>query len=107
MSHSSGNFAGVRISPNINQSGTAGATDLLIDRTETATGSGAQYLFDAQVGGVSRFNVGSNGNVGIGTTTPDTILEIAGTLKLADGSEACGAAADGGMIRYNSNTLQY
>ena len=57
----------------------AANTDLLINRTETAVGSGAQYLFDAQVGGVSKFNVTNTGRVGIGTTSPFARLSIAAT----------------------------
>lgn len=53
-------------SPTYNQaSGAASNTDLLINRTETAVGSGDQLLIDAQVGGVSKFNVDNNGNVKI------------------------------------------
>ena len=70
----------VKIVPVYNQSsGTAANTDLLINRTETAVGSGAQYLFDAQVGGVSKFNVTNTGRVGIGTTSPFARLSIAAT----------------------------
>lgn len=115
----------LNITPNYNQiSGTDANTDLLINRTQTAVGSGAQYLIDAQVGGSSKFRVdntgavrttgsitiaaneqfsslgdlyvssanGSNiyfrdgsstnmfientGNVGIGTTSPSTLLQV-------------------------------
>lgn len=52
------------LTPSYNQaSGTASNTDLLINRTETAVGSGAQYMIDAQVGGTSRFNVDNVGRV--------------------------------------------
>lgn len=60
----SGNVIAVRIAPTYNQaSGTAANTDLLINRTETALGSGAQYLIDAQVGGASRFSVDNAGGL--------------------------------------------
>lgn len=54
----SGNVKTLSITPTYNQaSGTAANTDLFINRTETAIGSGAQYLIDAQVGNSSVFNV--------------------------------------------------
>ena len=65
-------------------SSTASNTDLLINRTETAVGSGAQYLLDAQVGGTSKFNVTNTGqgyfagSVGIGTASPQQQLHVAG-----------------------------
>jgi hypothetical protein len=58
MTQTSGNNAGVYIHPTYNQvASTAANTDLRINRTETSIGSGAQYLIDAQVGGVSKFSV--------------------------------------------------
>jgi hypothetical protein len=42
---------------------TTSNTDLLINRTQTAIGSGTQRLIDAQVGGTSQFNVSNTGNV--------------------------------------------
>lgn len=67
----SGTFVGVSIVPTYNQaSGTAANTDLLINRTETAVGSGAQYLIQAQVGSVDKFSVNSGGSVvGAGSCT--------------------------------------
>lgn len=60
----SGEFIGASIKPTYNQtSGTASNTDLLINRTETAVGSGAQYLIDAQVDDVSQMNVANNGDI--------------------------------------------
>ncbi len=60
----SGTQVGVSITPTYNQaSGTAANTDLLINRTQTAVGSGTQSLIDAQVGGVSQFRVGNAGGV--------------------------------------------
>lgn len=49
------------IQPTINQTGTAGYTGLLINTTETSTGSGAKNLIDAQVGSVSKFRVNNAG----------------------------------------------
>jgi hypothetical protein len=62
---------GVGITPSYNQtSSTAANTDLLINRTETAVGSGAQLLFDAQVGGVSKFRVTNKGHINTNGTAP-------------------------------------
>lgn len=61
-SQTSGTNAVVRITPTYNQaSGTAANTDFLINRTQTAVGSGAQNLIDAQVSTVSKFKVDNTG----------------------------------------------
>jgi hypothetical protein len=60
---SSGSNIAVSILPTYNQTSTAAATDLLINRTQTAVGSGAQNLIDAQVGGSSKFRVTNTGLV--------------------------------------------
>ena len=71
---SSGTFSGgtgilqnaVLINPTYNQTSTAGATDLLINRTETAIGSGTQRLISAGTGGgsyVEKFGVDNLGRV--------------------------------------------
>jgi hypothetical protein len=58
----SGQTYGMQITPTYNQSSSsANNTDLLINRTETAVGSGTQRLIEAQVGGVTRFSVDSYG----------------------------------------------
>ncbi len=66
---------GLKIDPTYNQTSTASGVDLLIDRTETAVGSGAQYLINAMVGGVTKFNVTNTGNVYVGNS-----LSLAGTF---------------------------
>ncbi|TSC93169.1 MAG: hypothetical protein CEN89_179, partial [Candidatus Berkelbacteria bacterium Licking1014_7] len=53
----------LKIAPFINQSGTAGYTALLVNSTETLTGSGTKNLLDLQVGGVSKFSVDNAGNM--------------------------------------------
>jgi hypothetical protein len=57
LTNSSGIGGSLRIDAITNQTGTAGSTDLLINRTETALGSGAHNFADFQVGGVSRWRV--------------------------------------------------
>ena len=62
--NTSGYFYGAVVAPTYNQSsGTSNNTDLLIKRTQTAIGSGTQRLIDAQVNGVTQFNVDNAGNV--------------------------------------------
>jgi hypothetical protein len=84
LASSSGNDYGVKIVPTIAQSGTAGYAGLLINATESSTGSGNKFLIDAQNAGTSKFNVDSSGNtsaqgfmynagyVGIGVTPTST-----------------------------------
>ena len=75
----------VNIRPTYNQvSSTASNTDLLINRTETAVGSGAQLLIDAQVGGVSKFNVSNAGKLML--PTAPTASANYGTLSIGGGA---------------------
>jgi hypothetical protein len=62
-SSSGASAVGVSITPTYNQTGTASATDFLINRTETAIGTGGQLFANFQVGGVSKFSVTSGGVV--------------------------------------------
>lgn len=66
ITHSLNGSSGVQysqiIQPTINQSSTAGYTALLINPTETATGSGAKLLIDIRKSGTSYFSVDNNGN---------------------------------------------
>ena len=73
---SSGIAVPFAITPNISQSSTAGYTALLINPTETATGSGTKRLIDAQVGGTSRFTVDNAGNVGASGTITSGGVEV-------------------------------
>ena len=74
LSPASGTSTGLRISPTLTQTGTAGYTALLINPTETSVGSGVKNLIDAQVGGSSKFSVDNAGNVTI-TGTPTGITK--------------------------------
>ncbi|MFZ5559375.1 MAG: beta strand repeat-containing protein, partial [Patescibacteria group bacterium] len=73
---SSAHHVGLYIPMTVNNSGTAGYTAMRLNVTETATGSGTNNLMDLQVGGTSKMVVTNQGNVGIGTTTPEAILEV-------------------------------
>ena len=52
-------------------------------------GAGSFELWD-QTAGKYRFGITSNGNVGIGTSAPAAKLDVAGTVRIADGSQANG-----------------
>ena len=67
---SSGTQYAIGAMPMINQSGTAGYTALLVNPTESATGSGTKLIADFQLGGVSKVAITNTGNVGIGTVNP-------------------------------------
>ncbi len=71
----------VVIKPTWNQTTTSAGTDLLINRTETAIGSGAQLLLDAQVGSVSKFSVDRTGAIAIGNAV-QAAVGVASTHKI-------------------------
>jgi hypothetical protein len=101
-----------KIAPTYNQtSGTAANTDILVNRTETAVGSGAQLLMDLQVGGVSKARVDNKGQVFSNVaedTDSDTddvlVTTIANTVygllmvRESAGTEACMYLLAGGTI---------
>jgi len=71
------------IKPTYNQaSGTASNTDLLINRTETAVGSGTQRLISGQVGSTELWGVDNRGGMMVGLT-PDAIMQV-GMVAMAD-----------------------
>lgn len=77
-SNSSGFANPVYINSLYNQSSTASATDLLINRTETAVGSGAQLLQDWQVGGVSQASMDNGGVLSLDSLICATAFTVAG-----------------------------
>lgn len=95
--NSSGTSVSSFIGITYNQTGSAGSTDFLINRTETAIGSGTHQLIDAQVAGVSKFTADHSGNVNasgnFSTTVAGKTLLVksgtnakAGTFTLAAGT---------------------
>jgi hypothetical protein len=85
FTNTTGSSAGFVIQPTYNQTSGDGAnTDLLINRTETAVGSGVQLIIDAQVGGSSKFSIDNSGNVMIGSATPSAQLHTTGTVRFAN-----------------------
>lgn len=63
LTSSSSVQAMLAVTPTINQTGTGGYAGVLVNVTETATGSGTKRLIDAQVGGVSKFAADNAGRV--------------------------------------------
>ena len=61
-----GNHHGIEIVPTLSQSGTAGFTDVFINRTELTLGSGNQYFENFQTGGVDKWIVDRTGTVKLG-----------------------------------------
>lgn len=103
---SSGDNYLLELTPTYNQSGTAGGTDVLINRTETATGSGNQRFLDFQVGGTSKFHISNSGvvNQKTSSTADPTTAEYPnagdfGIHKNTTSGTLFLAANDGGTIR--------
>ncbi len=63
LTNSSGVAGNLLLNPTINQTGTAGSTDFLINRTETALGSGEHNFANFQVGGANRWRVDRTGDM--------------------------------------------
>jgi trimeric autotransporter adhesin len=78
---------------------TGGTLDTGISRG----GAGTVYVNTTSANGAGTLIAG---NVGIGTTAPATRLDVTGTIRVADGGEACSATTAGG-IRYNGGNLQF
>lgn len=90
LNASSGTQFSCNIVPTISESGTAGYTALLINPTESSTGSGTKRLIDAQVGGTSRFSVDNTGNMNCASYTESVVaigtVGAANTLSLVNGT---------------------
>lgn len=68
---SSGTIVGMQFVPTHNQTGTAGSTDLLVNRTESGLGSGSHYFCDFQVSGTSKIRIDNTGTIEPDKTTAD------------------------------------
>ncbi|RZI59821.1 MAG: hypothetical protein EOP14_03635 [Pseudomonas sp.] len=47
------------------------------------------------------------GNLGVGTVSPATRLDVAGSIRVGDGAEACSAATQYGAFRYSGGNMQF
>lgn len=112
----SGTVSRVAVVPTYNQtSGTAANTDLLVNRTETAVGSGAQRLIEAQIGNTTRYYLTAGGATGRGTqegytqAVAPTCTTNCGTSPSVAGSDtagrvtmgATGSPASGWIVTFN------
>jgi hypothetical protein len=61
-----------------------------LGRDEIAAFDLAGNLANLYLGGGGKLTILNNGNVGIGTTTPGAKLEVAGQLKIVDGTQGIG-----------------
>ena len=74
-------------------------TELITGNTSVPMGLGAGINSNQLV-------LAINGYVGVSTTNPSTSLHVDGTLRIANGGEACDANR-AGAIRYNSGTFEF
>jgi hypothetical protein len=110
MTNSSGDTVNLSIDNTVNQTGTAGHTDVLINRTQTAVGSGNQYLLDLQVDGTSKFTVENNGVIratGPGNFNPDIYLNATnvGLGSYVGNSIFTRIGTDTPLFLYNGNAI--
>jgi hypothetical protein len=112
LTNSSGVAGELLLNATINQTGTAGSTNLLINRTETVLGSGAHNFADFQVGGSSRFSVSNTGNLtasGTGTFTGAVVLGVKTIATLPSAASSSGhryqVSDDSNRIYYSNGTV--
>jgi len=84
--------------------GGASVTDSRDNALALGTGT-SNHLQFFTLGSV-RTTILNTGEFGIATNAPATALDVSGTLKIADGGEACAASVAGAM-RYNTNTIDF
>jgi hypothetical protein len=110
--NTSGQSSILTVTPTYNQtSGTASNTDLLINRTQTAVGSGAQLLIDAQVGSASKFKVSNTGATNIANNVWLSATDFAwtGTVNMfktneSDEIELWGALTNVWTLTYEADS---
>jgi len=97
---SSGTYVGLKVAPRYTQTGTAGATDFLINRVQTSVGSGPQMLIDAQVSGSSKCFVRNDG-----------YTVIAGAFSCGDNTVYCGGVTHNNdtdtSLNFGTNSLSF
>lgn len=87
----SGAGIGLEVLSTLAQSGTAGYTDIFLNRVANAVGSGTQRLIDLQVLGVSQFRVDTGGNM-----TAVGSISAGGGLQTNNATVGFGYAAGAG-----------
>ncbi len=61
ITNASGTSYALKLVPTYNQTSTAGSTDIYVNRTQTALGSGTHSLMDLQVSSTSKFRIDNTG----------------------------------------------
>jgi len=87
-------FNGVAILPIYNQTDTAGANDLFINRTETAIGTGEHNIVNLQVGGTPQLRITNKSH--IVSSGADPAVSSCGTSPTITGSDTSGIVTVGG-----------
>ena len=102
-SGTSGTISVLSITPTYNQAAaTTANTDFLINRTETAVGSGTQLMIDAQVGGVSKFSVDNTGKI----TSAVNTIQLSSASIVRSGAHALTLSTSGTTnATYPSGTI--
>jgi len=106
---SGGTFAGTTVTGTALNLGAAGVNGSFASGALTGAGTGdftvdsgnsaANMIFARNATEAMRLD--ASDNLGLGTTTPDTRLDVDGTIRMAYGGEACDANREG-AIHYNS-----
>ncbi len=80
-----------QITPTYNQTSTAAATDVIINRTQTAVGSGAQKFIEGQIAGSAKFFIDTGGGITAATLVVTGITSGSGQISI-NGSGSLGTA---------------
>jgi len=96
------------ITPTYNQSSTGGGTDLYVNRTENALGSGTHRILDLAVAGTSRLNVTNHGNLNIIPRSLTTGTAATGLLYTGPGHSTLSSLAEFNDVYLNiTNTTSF
>jgi hypothetical protein len=92
----------------IEATGVGGRGYSLISTTNGQGIGGGKFLITDSALGTVRMTIDSTGNVGIGTSAPSALLDVAGAIRVAGtGSEACDATHYVGGIRYQAGNIEF